>query len=65
MATLTLTKSAQIKKGLTHPVIDADGHVQEYVPVLLDFKRQVGGASLHDRWRDIHWTLLPSSWAPR
>ena len=54
MATRTATRSAEIKKRLTHPVVDADGHVQEYVPVLLDFMRQVGGKSLHDRWRDIH-----------
>ena len=34
---------AQIRKGLSHPVIDGDGHWVEYTPVFAERMRKVGG----------------------
>lgn len=36
--------SAQVRKSLSHPIVDADGHLLEIGPVLFDYLRQVGGA---------------------
>jgi len=52
------SQSRQIHDGLEHPVIDADGHWLEAVPIFLDFLRDIGGASSvesfltyrHERW---------------
>jgi len=42
--------SAAIREKLDHPVIDADGHIIESRFVLPDFLKQVGGASLVNRF---------------
>lgn len=49
MATSTLTKSAQIRARLKHPIIDADGHHREFYAVYLDYVREIGGHALADR----------------
>ena len=36
-------KAAQIRAGLDHPVVDADGHWVEYYPVMMDALRRIGG----------------------
>lgn len=38
--------SADTRAKLDHPVIDADGHMLEYVPVYLDFLKQVAGPEM-------------------
>jgi predicted TIM-barrel fold metal-dependent hydrolase len=48
---LKLTRSAEIRKRLKHPVIDADGHTIEYGPAYFEFLKQVGGASIAERYR--------------
>ena len=35
--------AVEIRAGLEHPVIDADGHWQEAVPVVVDALRDEGG----------------------
>lgn len=45
---------ASIRAELDHPVIDADGHVVEALPVVVDYIRRVAGDDAADR-------LLPSS----
>jgi predicted TIM-barrel fold metal-dependent hydrolase len=45
---------ASIRAGLDHPVIDADGHVVEALPVVVEYIRRVAGDDAADR-------LLPSS----
>ena len=40
------TKSARIREQLDHPVIDADGHVLELLPVFADFVRNHGRGDL-------------------
>jgi predicted TIM-barrel fold metal-dependent hydrolase len=37
---------------LRHPVIDADGHLAEYVPTFLDYLRQVAGPALTERFEN-------------
>ena len=40
------TKSARIRAELGHPVIDADGHILEMLPVFADFVRDNGRSDL-------------------
>ena len=48
------TKAAEVRKSLTHPIIDADGHFVELGPILEDelvaYIEQEGGASLRERY---------------
>ena len=46
----TSTESMAIRKKLDHPVVDGDGHLHEFLPVLLQFLGEVGGAKLRDRY---------------
>ena len=46
------TRSAKIRAQLNHPVIDADGHWLEPVPVFLDFLQQEGGSGAVDKFRE-------------
>ena len=41
--------SADIRARLGHPVIDADGHWIEPIPLFLDYLREVGGTDMRDR----------------
>ena len=53
-ASATTTQSAEeIRRGLDHPVIDGDGHLVEVGPVFLDYLKQVGGASIIERYREV------------
>ena len=47
-----MTSSAEIRAQLFHPVIDADGHWLEPVPVFLDFLETEGGSAMVDRFRE-------------
>lgn len=47
-----VSRSADIRAQLNHPVIDADGHWLEPVPIFLDFLQQEGGNSAVDRFRE-------------
>jgi predicted TIM-barrel fold metal-dependent hydrolase len=48
------TKSARIRSGLSHPVIDADGHFVELAPLLneemLTYLEEMGGREVRDRY---------------
>jgi predicted TIM-barrel fold metal-dependent hydrolase len=46
-----MTSSRSIRADLGHPVIDTDGHVQEFLPALLPFLRESLGAELFERFR--------------
>ena len=41
-----------LRARLGHPIVDADAHQIEMVPLFLDFLREVGGARMPQRWRD-------------
>ena len=40
--------SAQIRAGLSHPVVDSDGHWVEYHPVMIEALRKIGGDTAVD-----------------
>jgi predicted TIM-barrel fold metal-dependent hydrolase len=48
------TRAAEIRAGLTHPVIDADGHFVEVAPLLneemLTYLEEMGGPEVRDRY---------------
>ena len=48
----TITRSAKIRAQLNHPVIDADGHWLEPVPIFLDFLQQEGGNGAVEKFRE-------------
>jgi len=41
---------AQIRRRLTHPVIDADGHLVEFMPMVVDCIREVAGDTVAERF---------------
>lgn len=43
------SRSAAVKAGLNHPVIDTDVHVNDYAPVLEDYVAQYGRNKLATR----------------
>ena len=43
-------KTAEIKARLDHPIVDADAHQLEVIPVLLEFLRDAGGPGMPDRF---------------
>jgi predicted TIM-barrel fold metal-dependent hydrolase len=45
------SRSAAVKAGLDHPVIDTDVHVNDYAPVLEDYVQHYGGSKLVDALR--------------
>jgi len=48
----TLSSSSRVRRNLGHPVIDADGHMIEVLPVMFDYLKQVGGPQMADRtWK--------------
>lgn len=46
------SRSSEIHAQLKHPVIDADGHWLEPVPIFLEFLEQTAGAAMVDRFRE-------------
>jgi len=43
-------KLAEIRRRIDHPIVDADAHQLETVPVLLDYIREVGGSAMPERF---------------
>ncbi len=43
--------AATIRAGLDHPVVDADGHVIEFLPIVAEYVGEVGGHDLAERFR--------------
>lgn len=39
-----------LRAGLDHPVVDADGHIVESIPVVVDYMRAVAGEDVADRF---------------
>ncbi len=44
------SSSAEIRKRLSHPIIDGDGHVIEFVPAVLDYLKDVAGTRVVERY---------------
>ena len=43
-------KVEALRRRIDHPIVDADGHQLETVPVLLDYIREVGGSAMPERF---------------
>src|SRR5215510_9214384 len=54
---------ATLHARLTHPVIDGDGHWIEFEPTLLDYLKQVGGATMVDHYRRKAYAADLGHWA--
>ena len=48
-----LAKVEAIKKRIGHPIVDADAHQLETVPVVLDYLREIGGSDMPQRFLDF------------
>src|SRR5258706_768144 len=44
------TQAAALRAKLNHPVIDADGHVTEIMPVIRDHLRELAGPQMVERF---------------
>jgi len=53
MSAVTKSDSQLIHEGLDHPVVDADGHVLEYMPVVLDYLDRFGGPKAVDHFSKV------------
>jgi hypothetical protein len=45
--------SSEVRQGLDHPVIDGDGHIQEFHPELVEYFREVAGPDLTERYLKV------------
>ena len=55
--------SEKIHKTLNHPIIDADGHTVELVPVLFDYLKEVGGNDILKRYESFGNAWDKFGWA--
>ncbi len=53
MTTVNKSDSQRIHDRLDHPVVDADGHVLEYMPVVLDYLDRFGGPKAVDHYTKV------------
>ena len=56
--------AASIRAGLGHPIIDADGHIVESLPVLVEIIRSVAGSEVADRFGGTSKTFASRSGTP-
>jgi predicted TIM-barrel fold metal-dependent hydrolase len=45
------SRSPELHRQLSHPVIDSDGHFAEIMPVFFDYLKEVAGANLAERYQ--------------
>src|SRR4051794_5195584 len=50
MTVAATSEAARIRAGLSHPIIDADGHMLELDPIIRDYMRQVGGSQIEEKF---------------
>ena len=46
----SISRSAKVRAGLGHPIIDSDGHTVEFLPGILDSLKEIAGPKLVDRF---------------
>jgi hypothetical protein len=61
----TDSRSAAVRSRLDHPVIDADGHWLEPVPIFLDYLREVAGPSVAARFVRMATAHIDRGWTRR
>ncbi len=48
-----ISKSAEIRARLNHPIIDSDGHVAEFEPAFFDFLKATAGSQMVERFKSL------------
>jgi predicted TIM-barrel fold metal-dependent hydrolase len=61
MATTHISKSAEVRKQLSHPVIDSDGHTVEFEPGVMDCLQKIGGPGIVERYKNERSKGMASS----
>jgi predicted TIM-barrel fold metal-dependent hydrolase len=57
------SKSAELRARLNHPIIDSDGHLLEFLPVLTEYVQKAGGAqAVKDFRTGFRTTYLNFDW---
>ncbi len=51
----TDSRSLKLRQTLDHPVVDGDGHTQEYHPILLDYLKEQAGPEIVARYQEIRF----------
>jgi predicted TIM-barrel fold metal-dependent hydrolase len=46
-------QAARIRQGLNHPIVDSDGHILEFMPVVLDYVKEIGGPTMMSRFEAV------------
>lgn len=59
------TRSRRVRARLDHPVIDADGHLVEFLPPIEDYVRKIGGSDYGVRFTDWGGGHAPEDVAAR
>lgn len=63
---MSRANSAQIRADLDHPIVDADGHLVEVMPLFEEYLRDIGGHEIADRYAAARgWarTSGPHEWS--
>lgn len=53
------SRSLAVRDKLDHPVIDGDGHIQEYHPIFIEYFREVAGPKVTQRYLDSRLRARP------
>jgi predicted TIM-barrel fold metal-dependent hydrolase len=78
MVSVSVSKAAEVRARVGHPIIDSDGHSVELTPLFLDYVKEIGGGKMAEqatrllkphRWHGMSpeerrdsWTDIPSWW---
>src|SRR5579871_1860124 len=49
---MTHKSTAEVRRHLKHPIVDADGHWLELQPVFMDYMAEVAGTKVVDSYRE-------------
>jgi predicted TIM-barrel fold metal-dependent hydrolase len=55
-------RSAKIRAGLNHPIIDTDGHTVELMPVFFDYLKRIGGADMIKKYLNASGGRANNRW---
>ena len=61
MATIGNSRSLEVRKRLSHPVVDGDGHTTEFMPAVHDYISRLGGPRMLERY--FEWERTRGFWA--
>jgi predicted TIM-barrel fold metal-dependent hydrolase len=55
-------RTAAIRSGIDHPIIDADGHHVEFLPLVEDYIREIADGAVADRFHRIYNGVQGTPW---